>query len=180
MHGMLLGEAWPLLGYHSPAQAGGQAAGWIMTAEYQNLEQRAISEGFLEEGYQLASPRLSSRVPEGRGLAGVGGQERCRVSAPPGGSGPARALDARRKQGKMWDWARMNSSLLGGPGKPWRGMELISNRVKLGLTKTPALGSGGIIKAGRSRGLGQARWPVRVGLELYPERGSHSRLIPSD
>ena len=148
MHGMLLGEAWPLLGYHSPAQARGQAAGWIMTAGYQNLEQRAIREGFLEEGYRLASPRLSSRVPEGRGLAGVGGQERCRVSAPPGGSSPARALDARRKQGKMWwDWARMNSSLLGGPGKP---RNFISNRVKWGLTKTPPLGSGGIVKAGEA------------------------------
>jgi len=90
---MLLGEAGSLLGYHSPAQAGGQAAGQVMTAGYQNLEQREIMEGFLEEGYQVASPRLSSRVPGGRGLAGVGGQERYRVSTPPGGSGPARALE---------------------------------------------------------------------------------------
>ena len=134
MRGMLLGKAGSLLGYHSPAQAGGQAAGQVMTAGYQNLEQREIREGFLEEGYQLASPRLSSRVPGGRGLAGVGGQERYRVSAPPGGSGPARALDARREQGKMrWNWSRMNSSLLGGPGMPRRG---ISNGVKWSLTKT--------------------------------------------
>lgn len=155
MRGMLLGEAWSLLGCHSPAQAGGQAAGWVMTAGYQSLEQREIREGFLEEGYQLASPRLSSRVPEGRGLAGVGGQERCRVSAPPGGSGPARALDARREQGRMWwDWARMNSSLLGGPGKPRRGMKLISNRVKWGLTKThPSSGQRGDHKGWEKQGL---------------------------
>lgn len=59
-----------------------------------------------------------------------------------------------------WNWARINSSPLGGPGKPWRG---ISNGVEWGLTKTPALGSRGIIKAGRSRGSGEVASQGRAG-----------------
>ena len=64
MRGMLLEEAGSLLGYDSPAEAGGQAVGQVTTAGYQNLEQREIRRRFLEAGYLLASLSLSSRVQE--------------------------------------------------------------------------------------------------------------------
>lgn len=55
-------------------------------------------------GSTTQPPGLSRRVPGGRGLAEVGGQERHSIYAPTphphptlGGSGPARALNARLK-----------------------------------------------------------------------------------
>lgn len=75
--------------------------GQILTAAYQSLERREVGEGFPDEGRQAGPPRLSRRVPGGRGLAEVGGQGRDGVSALPGGSGPVMALDTRQEQGEM-------------------------------------------------------------------------------
>lgn len=124
---MLLEEAGSLLGYDSPAEARGQAVGQVMTAGYQNLEQR--NQGALPGGGLPISISKSEQQGPRRKRSCMGGR-----------AGEVQSIHPSRRI-----WSSQGPGCKVGAGKdevelgkdefqpPWRG---ISNGVKWGLTKT--------------------------------------------